>query len=95
MLLAVLLSTIACVPGSAAAAAHSPTYGYDSPAIARVDVHQIVSAEAGQSQFGDGRNGSASTPAEGQTASATPSTVANATEAELVDSSSVGRPSFV
>lgn len=79
-ILAVLLSAIACVAGSAAAA-HGPTYGYDSPTIARVDVHQIVGAKAGQSQFGDGRNGSASTPAEGQTASATPFERSTATEA--------------
>lgn len=78
LLLAVL---VAVLLGSlpATTTASSATFTYDAPTVARVHVHQVATAEAGQPQLGDAREGSASPSAVSWGTSTTPDPRSDAT----------------
>ncbi len=69
--LAGAFSASTAATGAATTSATAATYTYDESTVARVDVHQVATVEAGQPQLSDAREWSASPLVEGRGTSAT------------------------
>ncbi len=95
--LAMVLVAVLAVLFTGTTQSEAEGYTYDAPTIARVDVHQFVAVEAGQTQLGDAGEGSASPLTAARGTSTTPSitSVATNTVDDLVDLASPARRAHI